>query len=802
MGRAIRWWVAAAVLAMACAQGIAGCGDGDRLPSGGSGGMGAHEHDAAGSDAGRGGHQHADSGGDDIEGTDERDPYDDGGLDGDSGVERDPVIGVAFQALRARTEDGQTVALQGVTGVAAMPDGSGLVAWEKSGRITHYGIEDDGLVLRGEVRLDGVYTKQDCGLVTFAFDPEWSSNHFVFVAHCVDLKHAAVLRYEFDGEHYDSIAETASPVIEIGDEAATKAWHNIGSIGFFDDEQHSMWLLAGEKFVSGNAQDLSVDLGKVLRIVPRRERELTGYEPHPNNPFAGDPSSSSGPDIYAWGLRSPWRGTIDSDGCIFMGDVGERTEEVNVALGPGHNFGWASIDGPCKDRADCENFSDPAVSWTRGSDHRYRVADNGATPSTARVAWVGAYYDGRERDRYEDFLDDTVLFSDMCIGFVRALSIDEQGGAIRDEHVGHLSGLSGATVGSDGYLYVTSFGGCTASKNGVGSGIYRVLPRRAEDPLKVPPARSDKPLAEDPLGPMPLRLSESGLFQGPGLSEPIARALRYEPTLPLWSSGADKERFVLLPEGTKVDNSDRQAWDFPPGTLFVKTFSLVDLNGNDNRIETRIIRRTETGYEYYGYKWTTSGDADLLSLELNVPVRVQVGEGDFVDYQIPSAFDCRTCHESNGTVIIGFDELRLNGPRADRTGAQLAALAAAGVFEAELPSDPAHVAGPDALTEEVLGYLHGNCAHCHNRSPNASSPLSLEHDMTLASTIGVETAGSGQAAGIRVVPGEPDESILFQAFWRDENGAEVEDMPPVGVQVLDTAAARMLREWITALPAP
>lgn len=789
----------ASALAFALALAAPGCGDGDMLADGGAS-TGAGGHGATASDSPGGSRAPGDGDDDDDDdGDGEDDPSDEGGSGGGSGHDHEPIVGVAFKALTVRTEDGQTVALQGITGVAAMPDGSGLVAWEKSGRITHYRVEDDGLVLLGEMRLDGVYATDDCGLVTLAFDPDWASNHYFFVAHCTDLKYAGVLRYEFDGEHYDTVAESMSPVMEIGDATAKEAWHNIGSIGFFDDERHSMWVLAGEKFVSDNAQDLSVDLGKVLRIVPRRERELAGYEPHPDNPFAGDPDRSSGPDIYAWGVRSPWRGTIDGEGRIYLGDVGERTEEINVVREAGQNFGWATVDGPCEEHEDCGDFTDPTAYWRRSSDHRYRVEDKNATPSTARVAWVGAYYEGAEHDRYDGFLDDTVLFSDMCVGFVRALSIDERGKATRDEQVGHLSGLSGATVGVDGYLYVTSFGGCTSSTRGVGGGIYRVLPRAAEDPLKVPVSSGD-PLVEDPLGPMPPRLSETGLFAGDKLERPSKRGVRYEPTLPLWSNGTDKERFVVLPEGGKIDNRDRAAWDFPPGTLFVKTFSLVDVNGVNKRIETRIIRRTQSGYEFHGYKWNAAGsNADLLSLELSVPVKTQVGEASYIDHTIPSAFDCRTCHESNRTVIIGFDELRLNGPRSGEEGSQLDALAAAGLFDEELPANPAHLSAPDELTTEVLGYLHGNCAHCHNGSPNTHSALSLEHDVALANTIGVETQASGQVSGVRVVPGSPQNSVLFQAFWREKNAKEVEDMPPLGVQEIDAEAAEMIREWIGSL---
>lgn len=134
------------------------------------------------------------------------------------------------------------------------------------------------------------------------------------------------------------MAASASLVLEVGDDRATSAWHNFGALGFFDDAEQSLWLLSGEKSVGSNSQDLGTDLGAVLRIVPRRGQGSAGYDPHPDNPFAGpgaDPDASSGPNLYAWVLRSPWRGAIDHQGRIWIGDVGRHREEVN--LEPSHH---------------------------------------------------------------------------------------------------------------------------------------------------------------------------------------------------------------------------------------------------------------------------------------------------------------------------------------------------------------------------------------------------------------------------------------------------------------------------------
>ncbi|MEC9071348.1 MAG: hypothetical protein VX938_03175, partial [Myxococcota bacterium] len=62
-------------------------------------------------------------------------------------------------------------------------------------------------------------------------------------------------------------------------------------------------------------------------------------------------------------------------------------------------------------------------------------------------------------------------------------------------------------------------------------------------------------------------------------SQVDVRAIPYTPSWPLWSSGSDKERFVVLPEGSSIQNPSGEPWTFPPGTLLFKTFSFFDQAG-------------------------------------------------------------------------------------------------------------------------------------------------------------------------------------------------------------------------------
>ena len=104
----------------------------------------------------------------------------------------------------------------------------------------------------------------------------------------------------------------------------------------------------------------------------------------------------------------------------------------------------------------------------------------------------------------------------------------------------------------------------------------------------------------------------------------------------------------------------------------------------------------------------------------------------------------------------------------------------------------------DDTTRRVLGWLHGDCVHCHNGLDGPSSSFDLRADVALQNLVGVESDDSASAGGIRVVPGDPDTSLMFLAIAGQ--GDDVKAMPPVGVDVRDAAAVDLVRTWIEGLP--
>lgn len=309
---------------------------------------------------------------------------------------------------------------------------------------------------------------------------------------------------------------------------------------------------------------------------------------------------------------------------------------------------------------------------------------------------------------------------------------------------------------------------------------------------------SDEPAAgsllSEPLADLPEQLSEVGLYRDLPRLSASSRALPYEPGYPLWSDGGTKQRYLVLPSGANIDASDGD-YRLPPGSLLFKTFSfLTERSPNAPQpIETRVLRATSEGWELAAYGWNQEGtDATLLDLKKPQPVAVLADDGTPFEHLIPSRLECRQCHESAASPILGLNELQL------ATSGDLERVAPR--LEPPPRGLPAALPEQGPLTTAVLGYLVGNCVHCHNGSNGAASSFDLRPDVALENLIDQPTASSATAAGIRVVPGEPDQSVLYLAVAGSRDG-EVKDMPPLGVTVRDARGVELLRQWIEALGA-
>ncbi|MEM7789606.1 MAG: PQQ-dependent sugar dehydrogenase [Bacteroidota bacterium] len=194
----------------------------------------------------------------------------------------------------------------------------------------------------------------ETGLIGLAFHPDYAENGRLFVhytapvATSVPGERVLLTRIsEFTRSATDPLAaDPASERILLeADQPARN--HNGGKIAFGPDGHLSIALGDGggadDEF--GQGQDPTTLLGALLRIDVDDVPDGAAYGIPDGNPFA----LTDGPErdeIYAWGLRNPWKFSIASDGAIWLADVGQRVwEEVN-RIEAGRNYGWNTVEGP------------------------------------------------------------------------------------------------------------------------------------------------------------------------------------------------------------------------------------------------------------------------------------------------------------------------------------------------------------------------------------------------------------------------------------------------------------------------
>ena len=226
----------------------------------------------------------------------------------------------------------------------------------------------------------------------------------------------------------------------------------------------------------------------------------------------------------------------------------------------------------------------------------------------------------------------------------------------------------------------------------------------------------------------PRRLSETGLFESATDHQLVRGAIPYSVNVPLWSDGADKDRYLALPAKKKVQFHETDKWAFPVGTVVVKTFCMDTVEADPSsrrRLETRLLVHGERGWEGYTYLWNDEQtDAELQSdTSLTKTYTVQTAQGpEERTWYFPSRSDCMACHTQAAGFVLGINTRQMNrvhdyGHARDN---QLRALKHVGVFSRKLPDNPGKLEafpewGSKSAPAETLAraYLHVNCATCH-----------------------------------------------------------------------------------------
>lgn len=261
-----------------------------------------------------------------------------------------------------------------ITDIQNAGDGSNrLFVCEKTGRVKVFPNDPDVSSATTFLDLSGrVTTSSEMGLLGLAFHPNYSENGYFYVNYNIQREGASltvISRFSVDAQDPNK-ADVASELVLIEFEQPF-ANHDGGQIAFGPDGY--LYIAAGDGGSGGDplnsGQSLDTWLGKIHRIDVDNPDDGLNYGIPADNPFAGHGEYRH--EIYAYGLRNPWRFSFDSEsGRLWAADVGQDAYEEIDIIEKGKNYGWRVMEGwHCynpKNNCDSTGLTGPV--WEYGRD--------------------------------------------------------------------------------------------------------------------------------------------------------------------------------------------------------------------------------------------------------------------------------------------------------------------------------------------------------------------------------------------------------------------------------------------------
>jgi uncharacterized repeat protein (TIGR03806 family) len=309
-------------------------------------------------------------------------------------------------------------------------------------------------------------------------------------------------------------------------------------------------------------------------------------------------------------------------------------------------------------------------------------------------------------------------------------------------------------------------------------------------------------------------LSKTGCVDPRDATKPAASLVAYEVNSPLWSDGAEKERFLAIPDGGKIHIKDCAKapsacdvgnggtyeddghLDVPVGTVLVKNFIV-----GGKRVETRLLMFVDTDFwKGFSYEWNDAQtDATLLPNQLSKPLAGQT-------WYFPAREECLTCHTEAAGRSLGPTVAQLNREVAYPEGKMnvLSRLQALRLLDAPLAAPPS--AMPALATPSNTGataeqrarsYMHANCAICHRPGGSmAGMDLRVATALKDMAVCNVEPMRSDKTLGSLVKPGDHGRSIVS---LRMHSLMDKFRMPQLATSVADPLGTTVVDGWIDGL---
>jgi uncharacterized repeat protein (TIGR03806 family) len=613
----------------------------------------------------------------------------------------------------------------------------------------------------------------ECGLLGLAFHPNFPATNRVYINYN-DTQFRSITS-EFTSPDGGLTLDPNSERVLL---TVNKPFdnHNGGQLAFGADG--FLYIGLGDGGGGGdpqeNAQNPQRLLGKMLRIDVNSVQRPYGIPS--DNPFAGNArcnvngtGTQNCPEIYALGLRNPWRWSFDQPtGDLWVADVGQGQFEEIDRIVRGGNYGWDNREG-----AHC--FEPEIGCITAGMIDPLAEYDH----SMGQAITGGYVYRGTQTTN----LFGRYIFGDFGSGMIASLT-PGAGGTFT---ITPLVQPGATPPGAPGQLQPSAFG---QANNGelflldyVRGHIHQLI-------FTGGGGGGDN---------VPQQLSATGCINTSSAgAPPLLSLIPYAPNAPFWSDGAGKERWIGLPNGLNIAVQGDGDWDPPNGTVLVKHFRI----GNQ-LVETRLFMRHPDGvWAGYTYEWN-AGQTEATRVTGGKTVMV-AGQ----NWIFPSEAQCMQCHTQAAGYSLGLETAQLNGSltyaQTGRNANQITTLNGVHVLSPPVSANPPSYANPSdtnrSLMERARAYLHTNCANCHRPQGPTPVALDLRHDTALSQT-GVcdvsPTEGDLGIVNARIVaPGDHARSVLLARMSRRQDAFQ---MPPLASTVRDTAGEQLISAWIDSL---
>jgi uncharacterized repeat protein (TIGR03806 family) len=650
--------------------------------------------------------------------------------------------------------------------VVPHPNGTELVVVQKNGVATAVPKDPASTTSRVLLRIptENMRTDAESGLLSLAFSPTFNTNGFVYVVYSrATPAHATrVARFKLgaDGKTLDPATET-----KVYEHSQMRGTHHGGDLHFGPDG--FLYVSFGDNNTGdymnadfGTAADPKVLYGKLLRIDVNVAGE--GYKIPTDNPYAATPTVGA-PEMWARGLRNPWRFSFDRQTKeLWLADPGEETngnkgddgqanpyERINKIVKGGF-YGWPFWQGShCYKTCNVEKGLLPEFEV----DHMGGPAAivGGFVYRGASIpGLVGKYIHG-DYEVGQTFIYDPATKKRTSMG-------------VGGKPTGFGEDL-------DGELYVTREGGVIEKLQSV---------------------------VTTTSGGFPMLLSQTGCVMPNDVTKPVAGMIPFSVTMPLWSDGAEKERYLAVPDGQTISVAADGDFTLPNGGVTMKIFKT-----QGKPFETRFfVRHNDGSYMGYTYEWNDAGTDATRVAEGGKDKTLAGG----LAWTYPSQAGCFTCHSEAAGRNLGLETRQLNSPGMYSGGKanQFDTLKHIGLLSGNMTALAAFPAKDDAtapLDAKARAYLAVNCSNCHRPNGPGRGAWSALFDASLKD-MGVCNAAPehgtlGVTGATLVKPGAHAQSLL----WLRPSQRNMDFMPPLGTKIVDTAGAELLSKWIDGITA-